>query len=335
MLYITTRGDKDAFTSHRALIGDIAPDGGRYVPFQLPCYDKTEIAALQEKPFGQTVAEILNMFFSCRLTGWDVDFCIGRNTTRLTPMSHRILVAELWHCPEANYSAMVKNLSNKITDGQGKVSDWMTIAVQIAMLFGIYGQMLRTETVSRDQKFDVSVTAGDFSEPMVAWYARKMGLPIGMIVCTCDEDGSVWDLIHKGVFNTAAADTKLQLGVERLIQGTLGFAEVHRYREKCENKNMYSLDEEQLPVLNTGMFCAVAGKNRAETIINSVFRSNAYILDPVTALCCGGLQDYRAKTGNSGLTLLLAGQTPMDFTQEITKATGISADALKDHINMT
>ena len=195
--------------------------------------------------------------------------------------------------------------------------------------------MLRTAVISADHSMDVSVTAGDFSEPMAAWYARQMGLPIGMIICTCDEDGYVWDLIYRGVFNTGSADANLRLGIERLIQGTLGFGEVRRFREKCQSKNIYNLEEEQLPTLNAGIFCAVAGKNRAETIINSLFRSNAYIVDPITALYCGGLQDYRAKTGSSGLTLLLAGQTPMDFAAEIANATGIRADELTDYVKLT
>ena len=68
MLYLTTRSNRDAFTAHRAIMEEHGPDGGLYIPFSLPEYTPEEIAALKEKSFSQTVADVLNMFFSSRLS---------------------------------------------------------------------------------------------------------------------------------------------------------------------------------------------------------------------------------------------------------------------------
>lgn len=338
MLYITTRDNKDAFTAHRALSDDLAPDGGHFIPLTMPDYDRTEIAALREKSFGQVVAEILNTFFSSRLTGWDVEFCIGRNVARLISMSHRITVAELWHNPDEKYSYIVNRLYEKIYDNADILktpTDWVKIAIQIAVLFGLYGELLKAEITSCDQTVDISVSADGFSAPMAAWYARKMGLPIGTIICTCEENSSVWDLIHRGVFNTATAQDDLLMGIERLIQATLGFEAVKSYLAKCQNRQIFSVIEGAQGILNNGFFCAVAGENRSESIINSVFRSSSYVIDPCTALCYGGLQDYRARTGGSRMTLLLAERIPIDFTAEIAKATGIPKEKIVDYVNLS
>lgn len=337
MLYITTRDNKDAYTAHRTLVADLAPDGGCFVPFQLPVCEAKDIAQLKEKSFGQTVAELLNTFFSAGLTAWDVDFAIGKNASKLIPMNHKIVVAELWHNPDGKYSYITESLYKLILRNQAvsQSSAWTKIAVRIAVAFGLYGQMLRSDICDGEQQIDISVSADDFSAPMALWYARKMGLPIGNIICACVDNGALWDLIHRGVFSPVGASDALILGVEQLVQACLGFDEVHRYRQKCSKGQAYSLDEEQLPMLNSGLFCAVAGDRRWESIINSVFRSNSYIIDPQTALSYGGLQDYRAKTGGSRTTLLLAEHSPMDYTKEISAATGIPADKLMDHVNLS
>ena len=47
---------------------------------------------------------------------------------------------------------------------------------------------------------DISVVCGNFDLPMSAWYARAWGLPIGNIICCCNENGNLWNLIHHGQF---------------------------------------------------------------------------------------------------------------------------------------
>ncbi len=335
MLYVTTRDNRDAFTAHRAIFEEYGPDGGRYIPFSLPEFSKEEIAELKNEAFSQTVANILNVFFSARLTGWDVDFCIGRNPLRFLQMNHRIVVAELWHNLDGQYAYIIHNLAAKICQERGTcvVSNWMRIAVQIAVLFGIYAEMLCGDLIAENATFDVSVQQGDFSAPMAAWYARKLGLPIGTIICTGVEDSAVWDFLHKGTFNPAGTNKGLQEGLERLITAVFSPEEAVRFTACCQNKNAYTVSEEQLPLLNSGFFVTVAGEKRAFATVNSVYRTNSYVIDPKTALCFGGIQDFRSKTGESKLTLLLSEETPMCYAGDIMGATGLKKEALQKLLN--
>ncbi len=330
MLYVTTRTIRDAYTAHRAICEDFGPDGGRFVPFSLPKFTQEEIVGLKEKSFSETVAEILNMFFSSRLTSWDVDFCIGRNPLRVIQMNHRIAVAELWHNLDGKYDYILKMLSGKISENAQKkiTSDWTKIAVYIAVLFGIYGQMLRENATEEDGSFDVSLLLGDFSEPISAWYAKKLGLPIGKIIFTGVDNSATWDFVHRGTFVPAGTDLSLQCGLERLIGDVFGTAEVARFIASCEKGLSYTLSEEQSPVLADAFFATVAGENRATATINSVYRTTGYISDPNTALCLGGLQDYRAKTGESRVTLVVSGETPAHYVEVISKATGLKSDKI-------
>ena len=76
MLYTTTRSNRDAYTVHRVLCEDVAPDGGGYLPLRFPKYGEDALSAMCQRTLNENIAEILNAFFSVQLTGWDIDFCI-------------------------------------------------------------------------------------------------------------------------------------------------------------------------------------------------------------------------------------------------------------------
>lgn len=338
MLYVTTRNDAVTYTSRHTLKSDFAPDGGLFVPAEYPYYTEDQLALLRSKSFGATVADVLNLFYPNQLSGWDVDFCIGRNVFRLIPMSHRIAVAEMWHNLGDELPYIIKQLYNKIlttNSVEQNPSSWFYITSAIAILFALYGELMKSDMIHPYQKFDVSVSDHNFLMPMAAWYARKMGLPIGTIIYTCEENCPIWDLMYRGSFNSTTSNESLQNGIERLICATLGQAESQNFVNQCQLKQTYFIDEELLSEFSVGLFCAVPGATRASNVISSIYRTNNYLLDPNTALCHGGMQDYRARNGISRLTLLLSEENPMRFLDEITTAAGVSADALLDQIKQS
>ena len=339
MLYATTRSKTESYTAYRVLSQDFAPDGGFFLPFRMPKYDRVQIQKMKDQSFGETVAQVLNLFFSARLTGWDVECCIGKTGAKISAMSHRVLLAELWDNPQGNFSYMVESLYEKLCNdgGDRKVSDWANIAIRIAFLFAIYAQ-LQNHGFDR---FDVAVNSGDFSVPMSVWYAKEMGLPIGTIVCTCNENSAPWDFLHRGELNTALPvvhtstmelDIACPAGLERLIFGTLGYEETCKYVTCLQNKGIYQIRPDMIHEISDGMFVSVVGKDRVEPVISSVYRSNNRIIDPYTAVSYGGLQDYRAKTGESCPTLLLWERNPLHFAKEVQNATGLTKSEIEKQL---
>lgn len=335
MLYITTRNSIDSYTSQYTLGNDFAPDGAAFVPNELPTFRDQELLLLLENSFGTNFANILNKFFSCKLSGWDVEFCVGRNIYRLISMNHRVVITELWHNLGDEFPYIVRQLYAKISnvDSQKKIpSYWFRVVCLISVLFAIYGELLKCKHLHLSQTFDISLAEDDFVSVLAAWYARKIGLPINMIVCTCKENSTLWDFVHRGVFIPTFANTYIRSGIEQLIYATLGQQEIQNYIEKCNANQVYALSEEMFENFDLGLFCTVPGPSRAASVINSVYRSNSYLLDPGCALCYGSIQDYRARCGASHLALIIAQEIPTQFSLEITSAAGVSKDTLMQQI---
>lgn len=329
MLYLTTRNKNDAYTAHRTYLADRAPDGGLYHPFRMVTWDRQQVLALAEKPFGECVAETLNQFFPCGLTGWDVEFCIGRYPVKTMDISHRIVVAQTWHNQAWDYAWAEQALAQKICGeycGE-KASAWVRIAIRVAFLAGVFGELLRQGVTDPEQPVDVAVLAGDFSIPMSVWYARRMGLPIANIICGCDDDSAVWDLLHLGTVKT---DCGMPAHLEQLVCEMLGHGEANRYSEICANGGVYSLLPVDAEKLRDGMFAAVISKERLASVIPSAYRTNGYILGPSGALGYGGLLDFRAKTGENRPALLLAERSPVCDGDFVTGVMGITMAELKE-----
>ena len=332
MLYVTTRNEREQYPALRTLGQNRGPDGGFYAPFRISPMSRAEIESLKEKSFGGCMAFALEKLFFPKLDGVELDFALGRGPVKVVTMSHRIAVAEMWHNIHWNFDWIVRELTQRLrTDAQlaEPVTEWAQIAARIAVLFAVFGQLLRSGDVDVEQGLDVAAESGDFTMPMAAWYAREMGLPVGNIICAGEQSGT-WDLLHRGEVRLNAP---LPAGMERLIHGRLGVAEVGHYLDICCKGGIYVPAEEQVDTLRQGMYAAVVSPRRAERTIANVYRTNRYLLGVETAVAYAGLQDYRATAGEGRLALIMAQYRPAESLETVAAAIGMEPLVLKAQLD--
>ena len=344
MLYVTTRDNRDAYTPQRVLQESRGPDGGLFVPFRLPKLSQQELEELAARGFNGCVAEILNLLFHTQFTSWDVDFAIGRYAVRLVQLRQRILLGECWHNSEWQFSRTVENLVGLLKDQKDAAeiaADWTVVGARIAVLFGIFGELIRCGIAAEGKCVDVSVVSGDFSAPMSAWYAREMGLPVGTILCCCNENSAIWELICHGQFRTDGvavttttpeADILVPRGLERLIHATLGHEEVNRYVDIMRRGGTYRVDAENLQKLRSGIYVMVSSCRRVAETIPNVYSGDGCVLSPYSALTYAGLLDYRARTGERRFGLLLGEKSPVCDREMVASQLGISPAELEQYL---
>ena len=339
MLYVTTRSNQEVYTAQKALTESRAEDGGFYVPFQMSGYSTEEMKALASKPFGQCVAEVLNTFFDTKLTAWDVDCTIGRSPIRLHPITQRIVMGELWHNFDWDFKSTASDLMKLMTDGkQDTPSDWSWIAIRIAVLFGMFGKLMRRGLASLDSPIDIAVLSGDFSGPMALWYAREWGLPIGNIILCCNDNNNPWELVYHGAMRTGTVaiptitpegDYVIPKDLERFISACGGEKETLHFVEDCHLGRMYVPSDMAMERIRKGMSASVVGQSRIASAIPNVYSSHGCILEPYTALVYSGMMDYRTKTGEGRNALILSDRGPGSCMELTASFMGISEEELK------
>ena len=303
MIYVSTRNPSDTYTAYRALHEAVAPDGGLYVPFHLPTFTREELTSLKEQSFAETVAQILNLFFSLNLTKSDVEGAVGRMPAKLETVGQHLKIAELWHNAEGNCQYLLDHLLELITQTSASTAGWAVVAIKIALLFGVC-----STAEAAMKNFDIAVNTDDFSDITAVCYSKAMGLSINFIVCICNDNSSLWDLINKGEFSTSLTQPKY---FEVFLYKYFNREQVLGYLDACERRTVYRIEETEQQLLRGNLFAAVVSNERVDSVISSMLSTNKYALDTNGAFAYGGLQDYRASVGISNETLILSKQRPI------------------------
>ena len=346
MLYATTRNHVDAYTAHSVLVRKRGSDGGLFVPFRLPRFSEQEILALGEKSFNANAAEILNLLFGSRLCDRDLNLALGQQSVRLRQLGQKIVMGECWHNTDWQFDRIFRDITALLLPGEEEKAvrgGWSEVGIRMAVLFGIFGSLIREGLAGNGKTVDVSLPAGDFSVPMAAWYGRGMGLPIGNIIICCNENGNLWDFICHGQLKTDGVakttlvpegDTVVPDGLERLISAYGGPAEVQRYVEKCRTGSTYYAEDGFLNRLRQGIYVTVSSDRRILDTVPAAWNTHRYLLTAAAALSYAGLQDYRGRTGAMPTALILEENSPAEEIGFCARALGISREDLKSYFNV-
>ena len=345
MLYTTTRNNTDTFTAHRTLSSGRGPDGGLFVPYRIPVFSREELDRLAGKGFNTNLAETLNLFFGCGLTGYDIELALGRRCVRLQQLGQKIIMAQTWHNTDWCFDRCLQDLCGLVMKDAQQVTaptGWAGVAVRTAVLVGIFGELIREGLTNQDKKTDLCMVSGDFTAPMACWYARKMGLPIGNIICCCNKNAALWDFMCHGQLRTDGvaaptmvpqADVAVPDGLERLICAFGGPEEAIFFAEKLRRGDTYYAEDSLLQRMRQGIYVTVSSEKRIRETIPSAFSTHGYLLTPADALCYAGLQDYRARTGEMPTALIMTEVSPHLHGAVIAEHLGISGDALQEYLN--
>ncbi len=313
MLYATTRNQFDTYTNILAQRQDRAPDGGLFVPMSLPEFSDAELRRMARLKPSDVLAAVLSRFFSTRITGRDVEFTIDYSFYRLTDISHRITVAELWRNPKGDFDGVVRALARRIGAGQevSQPSEWMGIAVRIGMLFAVFSELMAQGLVSPVRPMDVAVPTGDFADPMAVRYAKQMGLPVRQIVCCSDEDTNIWDSLRRGHLRIRKESVpSIPRSLERFLDWALSPEEMLQFQQVLEEGGVFLVSADQNRRLCRGLATSVISHQRIRAAIANVYRTHGLLLDRQAAMVYCGLQDYRCINGQSGQILMLGGKNP-------------------------
>lgn len=345
MLYASTRSKVETYTPQRTLWADRAPDGGLFAPIKLPQFKRTEILRLKNNTPEDNIALVLNRFFQTAFSGKEVEYAIGRNYYRLKPIRHKMLMAELWHNPQGTFDALTELLIPRISVElhSGKPGFWPRVALRIAMLFALYGDLLEKGETNPLHPLDLAVPTGDYTWPLAAMYARKMGLPLETIILCCAENDGVRDLIHRGQIRLDAptipsivpgCDYGVPEGLEQAVYTLLDREEAAEYLRVQEKGGVYAVNPEQKRTLGEGMYVAVNSSKRLREVIPNAYRTHGHVLCPYGAMVYTGVMDYQAVTGKYNKVLMITQDSPVHCLATTAGAMGISQAELQKRLGV-
>ena len=322
---------------------DLGPDGGQFLPRQMPAFTESDLNDMARQPFNDNVARVLNLLFDAALTGRELDLAVGKRSAGILDLDSRTMAAEIWKDGDCAFEETARRVFRLLAKDAADVpGQWFVLSLRIAMLFGIFAELMAKGIVSAEQPMDVAVPSMDFQLPMAAWYARSWGLPIGTIICACNENDAAWSLIHLGQTRTdlpvrhtitPACDQALPAGLERLIHAVLGAGEVGKYGSIRKNGGLYELELSQQESLRSGLSVAVISRRRLEFMVPNLYRTGRWTPDPYAAMAYAALADHRSAAGETGKALIIAEEDPVYSVDTLAGILTMPADHLRRRLD--
>ena len=118
MRFISTRGGSAVNGSAAAIMTGLAPDGGLFVPEELPRISREDLTALTEMTYGERAVFLLRLLFddftsdeiqSCVLAAYGPHFD-DRAIAPVRTITDRLFMLELWHGPTGAFKDMALQL---------------------------------------------------------------------------------------------------------------------------------------------------------------------------------------------------------------------------------
>lgn len=211
---------------------------------------------------------------------------------------------------------------------------------QVVYYFYGYLNLLRNKKIQSGETVNVVVPTGNFGNILSAYYAKKMGLPIGKLICASNENNVLYDFLSTGIYdrrrelkltNSPSMDILISSNLERLLYEISGRDEilVKELMEKLKLEGKYIITEKMKEELKD-FYGGYASEAETEEAINKVYRAADYVMDTHTAVAYSVYEQYKAKTGDNTKTIIASTASPFKFGKTVSKAVGIHIDDLDD-----
>jgi threonine synthase len=211
--------------------------------------------------------------------------------------------------------------------------NWGRLAPQIAYYVSACCDLVRSGEAKRGEAVNFCVPTGNFGNILAGWYAKKMGAPIGRLICASNENYVLETFIKSGLYNkrrkfratlSPSMDILVSSNLERLLFELSG-GDDGLVTRLMKRKHDYRVPGEIRARVAETFRGGRCGDARTKEIIGRVFAEKRYLLDTHTAVAYGVLEDYRASSGDKTPAVVVSTASPFKFCASVMEALGASA----------
>ena len=215
--------------------------------------------------------------------------------------------------------------------------NWGRLLPQIVYYVSAYCDLLNAGTIEAGTRVNFCVPTGNFGNILSGFYAKRMGVPIGRLICASNENNVLTDFIKTGTYDrnrpfyqtaSPSMDILISSNLERLLSLLSGSdEEVRGYMQKLSETGRYTVSDRVLRAVQAEFSCGFCTDAQGAQTIGKTFREKNYLLDTHTAVACTVLEGYRVETGDGTLTVVESTASPFKFCDQVLRGIGGTADA--------
>lgn len=211
---------------------------------------------------------------------------------------------------------------------------------QIVYYVYAYTRLMKNDKLSQGENINVVVPTGNFGNILAAYYAKKMGLPIGKLICASNDNKVLYDFFKTGVYDrnrefiltsSPSMDILISSNLERLLYEIAGSdsTKCAELMEALKVNGKYEITPDMKEKLDDFMGGFAKEEDTALTIKN-LFEKTGYVIDTHTAVAACVYNQYQEVMKDNTKTMIASTASPYKFTRSVMEAIDTRYDALTD-----
>ena len=205
------------------------------------------------------------------------------------------------------------------------------LAPQVVYYFASYAQLVCQGKLRMGQPLNFVVPTGNFGDILAGYYAKRMGLPVGKLICASNRNNVLSDFFRDGVYYThrtffktmsPSMDILISSNLERLLYESADRDPkvVGEWMHSLRESGSFSIGAQRLYDLKQTFAAGFADDTMTAEEIRRVYEQSGYLMDPHTAVASYVQREYGLKTGDFSQTVILATASPYKFAPDVLAA---------------
>ena len=207
--------------------------------------------------------------------------------------------------------------------------NWGRLLPQIVYYVSAWCDLTSEGKLSEGECFNVCVPTGNFGNIFAAYLARRMGLPIGKLICASNKNHVLTDFLRTGTYDRNRAfhltmspsmDILISSNLERLLYFTAGSKVTADCMAQLNDKGCYTVTPEVKAEIDRVFVGYYADEDETAAAIAKVWNDSHYLSDTHTAVALSCADKYRADTGDKAPMVVASTASPYKFANNVYRA---------------
>lgn len=207
--------------------------------------------------------------------------------------------------------------------------NWGRLAPQIVYYVSAYCDLVASNEIFMGDIVNVCVPTGNFGNIFAAFLAKKMGLPIGKLICASNSNCVLTDFFEDGKYDrnrtfyktmSPSMDILISSNLERLIYTVAGSEFTAEKMAALKEDGEYHIPYSMLEELRENFAGYRASEDETAETIGRMFRDKGYLADPHTAVGIYCAEKYCEKTGDARKIILASTANPYKFAGDVCRS---------------
>ena len=207
------------------------------------------------------------------------------------------------------------------------------LAPQIMYYFRAYRDLLDAGKIRLGDEVNFSVPTGNFGDILAGYLAKRLGLPVGTLICASNANNVLTDFIRTGTYDrrrpllkttSPSMDILVSSNLERLLYHLSGDndAVINDWFGKLKTDGRYEISADVKAKIGELFWAGCCSDAETKAEIKSTFENYNYLLDTHTAVAVKVYEDYKKATGDDTKTVIASTANPYKFSGAVYEAIG-------------